>query len=55
MHQLLRDFKKAYNLVRKEVLYIIPIEFGIHVKLVRSITMCLNEKLLQNPGRQTFI
>jgi hypothetical protein len=43
MHLLHRDLKKTYNLVRGEVLYNILIEFGIHVKLVRSITMCLNE------------
>jgi len=34
-HQLFIDFKKAYDSVRKEVLYNILIEFGIPKKLVR--------------------
>jgi hypothetical protein len=34
---------KAYDLVRREVLYNILIEFGIPLKLVRLIKMCLNE------------
>ena len=36
------DFKKANDSVRK-VLYYIDIEFGIPMKLVRLIKMCLNE------------
>jgi hypothetical protein len=43
VHQLFIDFKKAYDSVRREVLYNILIEFGIPMKLVRSIKMCLNE------------
>jgi hypothetical protein len=43
VHQLFVDFKKAYDSVRREVLYNILIEFGIPVKLVRLIKMCLNE------------
>jgi hypothetical protein len=43
VHQLFVDFKKAYDSVRKEVLYNILIEFDIPVKLVRLIKMCLNE------------
>ena len=37
------DFKKAYDSVRREVLYIILIEFGIPMKLVRLIKTCLIE------------
>jgi hypothetical protein len=40
VHQLFVDFKKAYDSVRREVLYNILIEFGIPLKLVRLIKMC---------------
>ena len=43
MRQLFIEFKEAYDSVRKEVLYKILIEFGIPMKLVRLIKMCLNE------------
>jgi hypothetical protein len=43
VHQLFVDFKKAYDSVRREVLYNILIEFGITKKLVRLINICLNE------------
>ena len=43
VHQLFIDFKKAYDSVRREALYNILIEFGIPMKLVRLIKMCLNE------------
>ncbi|KAJ4442193.1 hypothetical protein ANN_12059 [Periplaneta americana] len=43
VHQLFLDFKKAYDSVKKEVLYDILTEFGIPKKLVRLIKMCLNE------------
>ena len=43
VHQLFIDFKKAYDSVRREVLYNILIDFGIPMKLVRLIKMCLNE------------
>ena len=43
VHQLFIDFKKACNSVRREALYNILIEFGIPMKLVRLIKMCLNE------------
>jgi len=43
VHQLFTDFKKAYDSVKKEVLYDILTEFGIPMNLVRLIKMCLNE------------
>jgi hypothetical protein len=43
VHQLFIDIKKAYNSVRREVLYNIFIKFGIPRKLVGLIQMCLNE------------
>ena len=43
VHQLFIDFKKAYDSVRREVLYKIHIEFGIPKKLVRLIKMSLTE------------
>jgi hypothetical protein len=43
VHQQFIDFKKAYDSVRREVLYNILIEIGIPRKLVGIIKMCLNE------------
>jgi len=43
VHQLFIDFKKAYDSVRREVLYNILIEYGIPKKLVRLLKMCLTE------------
>jgi hypothetical protein len=43
VQQLFIDFKKAYDSVRREVLYNILIEFELPTKLVRLIKMCLNE------------
>ena len=43
MHQLFIDFKQAYDAVKREVLYNILIEFGIPMKLVRLIKVCMNE------------
>jgi hypothetical protein len=40
--QLFIDFKKAYDSIRREVLYHILIEFEIPKKLVGLIKMCLN-------------
>jgi hypothetical protein len=40
--QLIIDFKKAYDSVRREVLYNL-IEFGILLKLVKLIKICLTE------------
>jgi len=48
VHQPFIDFKKAYDSVRRDVLYNILIEFGIHMKLVRLIKMCLNDKVGKN-------
>jgi hypothetical protein len=43
VHQLFIDFKKACDSVRREVLYNILTEFGIPMKLVWLINMCLSE------------
>ena len=43
VEQLFVDFKKAYNSARMEILYKILIEFGIPMKLVRLIKMCLTD------------
>ena len=43
VHQLFIDLKKAYDSFMREVLYNIPIKFGIPMKLVSLIKMCLNE------------
>ena len=44
VHQLFIDFKKPYDSVMREVLYNILIEFGIAMKLIRLIKICLTEK-----------
>ena len=43
VHQLFVDFKKAYDSVRREILYKNLIEFGIPRKIVRLIKMSLTE------------
>jgi len=43
VHQFFIDFKKAYDSFRREVLYNILIEFGIPMKLLKLIKMCLTE------------
>jgi len=43
VYQLFIDLKKVYDSVRREVLYNFLIEFGIPMKLVRLIKMCLTE------------
>jgi len=44
VHQLFINFKKAYDSVSREVSYNILIEFGIPMKLIRLIKMCLPAK-----------
>jgi hypothetical protein len=39
--QLFIDYEKAYDPVRRDVLYGILIEFGLHANLVKLIKMCL--------------
>jgi hypothetical protein len=42
VHQLFTDLKKkAYDSVRREILYNILVEFGVPMKLVRLIQLCL--------------
>jgi hypothetical protein len=43
VHPSFRDFKKHYDSVRKEVLYSIILEFGVPMKLVKLMKMCLNK------------
>jgi hypothetical protein len=43
VHQLFIDFKKAYDSVRREVLYNILIEFGIPMKQAELIKIFLNK------------
>jgi hypothetical protein len=43
VHQLFIDFKKAYDSIKRVVLYNILLEFGIPKKLIRLIKICLNE------------
>jgi hypothetical protein len=43
VNQLFIDFKKAYDSIKREVLYNILLEFGTPKKLVRLIKMCLIE------------
>jgi hypothetical protein len=42
-HITFLDFKRAYDSLGKDVLYNILIEFGVPMKLVQLIKMCLNE------------
>jgi hypothetical protein len=43
VHQLFIDFKKAYDSVKREVLYNMLLVFCMAKKLVRLTKMCLNE------------
>jgi hypothetical protein len=42
INQLFIEFRKAYDSVRREVLYSTLREFGVPLKLVTLIKMCLN-------------
>jgi len=53
VHQLFIDFRKAYDSVRREVLYYVLIRFGIPMKPVRLIKVCLTETY--SPDRQEFV
>jgi hypothetical protein len=48
------DFKKAYDSVRREVLYNILIKLGTPMKLVRLIKMCLGTYNLVRIGKHLF-
>ena len=54
MHQLVIDFNKAYDSVRREVLYNTLNECGIPMELVRLIKMCLNENRRVWVGKHLF-
>jgi hypothetical protein len=43
VHQLFLDLKKAYDSLRREILYNILIEFGVPLEVVRLIKLYLNE------------
>jgi hypothetical protein len=43
VHQLFKDFEKAYDSVRREIIYNIIIDLGVPKNLVRLIKMCLTE------------
>jgi hypothetical protein len=43
VYQLFVEFEKVYDSARREILYNILIEFGVPMKLIRLIKMCLNE------------
>jgi hypothetical protein len=44
IYQLFTDFKEAYDSVRREVLYSTLIRFGVPMKLLKLIKICLNYK-----------
>jgi hypothetical protein len=47
VHQLFVDFKKAYDSVRREVLYNILIEFGVPMELIRLIKCVLTKCMVK--------
>jgi len=48
VHQLFIDLEKAYDSVRREILYNILIEFGVPRKLVKLIKMCLTTHIAES-------
>jgi hypothetical protein len=54
VYQLFIDYKKAYDSVTREVLYNILTEFGVPMKLVKVIKMCLKETYNKDPMSQPF-
>jgi hypothetical protein len=48
VHQLFIDLKKAYDSVRREVLYNTLRDFWVHIKLVKLSKICLNEMCSQD-------
>jgi len=48
VHQLFIDFKKTYDSFRREVWFNFITEFGIPMKLVSIIKMCLNESIAKS-------
>jgi hypothetical protein len=55
VHQLFIDFKKAYGSVRRAVLCNAVIEFGVHMKLVRLMKMCLTETYSRDRAGKHFL
>jgi hypothetical protein len=53
-HQLFIGFKKIYDSVRKEVLYIVFIKFGVSKDRVRLVKMPLKESCSRVRYRYTF-
>ena len=49
------DFKKAYDSVRREDLYNILIGFGVPMKVLRLIKMCLNETYSRVKGMEASV
>jgi hypothetical protein len=48
VHQLFTDLKKAYDAVRRDVLYNILIEFGVPMILIRLIKMCIMKLVVKS-------
>jgi hypothetical protein len=53
-HQIFVDFKKAYDSVRKDALYNIPIELCFPVELVGLIKRCLKDGYAFSPSLFNF-